>query len=167
VSVNPYQPPGAAVADVPTPAEAVPPRPRAAMFTMIIGWIVLAFTVVTLVRFTYFLVVYWSQLTARDTLIVSVVLRAALAAYVFLMLIAIQKRSKFGRWSGALFIGSALVVPFTATSSVPNGNTPELVGYYLGMLIVTAPILYWLYAFAFSRKARTWFNWVPGADAPR
>jgi len=41
------------------------------------------------------------------------------------------------------------------------------IGAGVGTFLVCAPMIYWFYAFTLSRKARTWFNWVPAPDAPR
>lgn len=170
MSTNPYQPPEAAVGDVAPSMEPAPPRPRAAVFTIIMGWVVLALSTYAVIRYAWYFALSWKYLSRVQSIWMDIALRAAMVAYLILMVIAIQKRWKIGRWSGSLFILALIALPLMAIKKAPpfgSGQLGELVGYMLGLSLCVLPLVYWLYAFAFSRKARTWFNWVPGTDAPR
>jgi hypothetical protein len=168
---NPYLPPGAAVSDVTVETEPPPPRPRAAVFTMIVGGLFLALSLYAVARYSFYYARTVHVLGNPQPHFASILLRLAMAAYLFLMVMAIHKRKKFGRWAGALFIASLLLLMVVGSWRAPTAPVPgrlaEFIGYLLGALLVITPFAYWLYAFAFSRKARTWFNWVPGRDAPR
>jgi len=72
--------------------------------------------------------------------------------------IAIFRRWRAGRWIGAtliiLFLGIALWVPDTTQ----YGSDAERAGGHFGRYAVfPATILWWAYAFGFSRKARRYF----------
>ena len=78
------------------------------------------------------------------------------------MLLQLPKRSQIGRWCGVILI---LVISY---ASLLSGRPPcswmtptlrwNVAGYITGFLITFLPIAYWLYAFAFSRKARAYFR---------
>jgi len=168
---NPYRAPDAPVGDFSredtTPA---PPRPRAVVFTIIIGWLFLALGVYAAARATGWFVADWDVYSHVGSAYIRVAWRAALVAYALAMLISLHRRRPLGRWLGALFIATigAYFVYLIFLARPPGGTFAYRVGAYTGgLLLFVAPTAWWLYTFTLSRKARAWFNWVPGPDAPR
>jgi hypothetical protein len=170
VTDNPYRAPDAIVGDVKPAASTAPPRPRAVVVTLVLGWIFLALLVYALARFTANFVQYWSYLSHAGFAYLQIALRAALVLATSLMLVGLHYHWRIGRWLGSLFILSILVFLLVALLRAPtiNANIYYKVGSYLGgSLILCGPVAWWFYAFTLSRKARTWFRWVPGPEAPR
>jgi len=159
---NPYLAPTAVVSDVAT-ADPGPPRPRAIVVTLVIGWIFVVLLTYALARFTVNFVEYWSVLAHLRFAYLQIALRAAVLASAVLMVVALHRRWRVGRWLGSLFILSILAVFIGALTAfrVPKGNLYYALGGYLGGgLITCGPVAWWFYAFTLSRKARAWFKWA-------
>jgi hypothetical protein len=155
VSHNPYSPPVAAVRD-PSGPGVRPHQPGIVTFTWIMAWLTLALFGFALVRFTWSFIVYWDHASTRGSDIAQVALRAALTALPVSTLILLFRHPRYGRWTGALMIASYLMLPIYMLVNQPTSS-----GVVIGALIVAGPVCVWLRAFAFSRKSRAWFNWLP------
>jgi hypothetical protein len=87
-------------------------------------------------------------------------IRITMLILIVVMLLQLPKRSQLGRWCGILLFCSALagLINLVVTMD-PAGRTPEqLGGFLIGFLVTFLPVAWLLYAFAFSRKARTYFS---------
>jgi hypothetical protein len=167
VSHNPYAPPAAAVSDTLSGLEP-PPKPRTVTFTQIVCWLVLAFAAIALIRYTAFTIYYWANLQDRDSIYLQLALRAAIVAYFLTTLLLLHKRRPLGRWLGVLTISSFFGLPVAGFINMDwpaEIGSAEILGAALGTVLLTAPVVAWLYLFGFSRKARAYFNGVPATDA--
>jgi hypothetical protein len=167
VSHNPYTAPTATVSDTAS-GGVPPPKPRTVTFTQVVCWLMLAFSAVVLVRYTGLTLYYWNDLTNRDSIYLQLALRAAIVAYFLVMLLLLHKRRPLGRWLGVLMISAFFGLPVAAFINMEwpaRIGVAEILGTGLGAVLTTAPIVLWLYRFAFSKKARAYFRWVPATDA--
>lgn len=167
---NPYRAPNAPVGDVAPPGENSPrpPRPRAVVFTIVFGWVFLAFGVYATANTTYHFVTGWTIYRHMGSAYVAIAWRAALVVCILIMLVSLQRRGRLGRWLGAVFIGSLEAYFLYLMIRSPGGNFAYRVGSYMaGLFLFCGPIAWWFYNFTLSRKARTWFNRAPAPDAPR
>ena len=160
MSHNPYAPPTATVIDPAGPGIR-PRRPGIVTFTFIMAWPILAMFGYVLVRYTWLFFVYWEHSQSRKSAYLQLALRAAFAALPLATLILLVRQPRVGRWTGALMIASFYSLP-----SVMLFTQAMSVGMILGVLITAGPITLWIAAFAFSKKARAWFNWMPEPEAP-
>ena len=89
---------------------------------------------------------------------------------VIVMLLQLPSRSQIGRWAGVIMILAFLTLPFyllVVMQPENLGDPAEVAGYLIGFLVTFLPLAYWLYAFAFSRKARAYFGVLPVTEALR
>ena len=167
---NPYRAPDAIIGDVALPdIGPTPPRPRAVVVTLLFGWILLALFAVTVARFTVDFIWYWREASQVGSFYIRIAWRAGILVVLVVMLMGLHRRTPVGRWLGAIFI---LAIFSASLVSMIAGNSKSTdyyarIGAGVGTFLVCAPMVYWFYAFTLSRKARTWFNWVPAPDAPR
>jgi hypothetical protein len=168
---NPYRAPDAPVHDVVhLEATPPPPRPRAVMFTVIVGWLFVVIGGYGVVRATTFFVRYWDVYRSLGSAYVAIAWRAAFVVLCLAMVISLHRRRPLGRWLGALFIGiiGAYCLYLTFRDRGPDVSFAYRLGSYsAGLAVFVAPVTWWFYTFTLSRKARAWFSQVPGPDAPR
>jgi uncharacterized membrane protein len=90
-----------------------------------------------------------------------------------LMTIQLQRRSSLGRWLAILFVLQfLLILIFGASKIMPpfDSGLTRWSGSLVGLLLVFAVLVWWLYAIGFSRRARAWFtktDHAPDPSAPR
>lgn len=167
MSYNPYSPPTAAVSDAPTET-APPPKPRTVTFTQVFCWLGLAACSFVLIRYTALTLYYWARLSNRDSIYLELALRAAIVTYFCMVLLFLHKRRPLGRWLGVVLISAFFALPVAGFANMnwsEDGGIAQIVGVAIGALLTTAPIVAWLWFFAFSKKARAYFKTVPATDA--
>jgi hypothetical protein len=160
MSHNPYTPPSAMVVDKEIDAPP-PPKPKAVIVAQVLGVIGAAALGWVIIRYAI-AILEWRKAGFTPTFLFgNLGLRVAIFAILIVMLYQLPSRSQIGRWAGVTVILAVLTFPIylLVTMQPENIDTPAgLAGYILGFLLTFLPICYWLYAFAFSRKARAYFG---------
>ena len=157
---NPYTPPSAGVADA-VSEEPAPPKPIAVTIAQVIGVVAAAALAWVMTRYAIAFL-EWQKFGSPPPLwFLELGIRVAIFAAVALMLYELPRRTELGRWCGVLMILAILTFPIylLVTMQPEDTATPwALFGFVLGFLVTSLPVVYWLYAFAFSRKARAYFR---------
>ena len=167
MSQNPYRPPDSVVRDV-SDLESTAPRPRAITVTKVIVWILVGILVTGFVRYAWIVLNDLERFPDKSRLLLDIAWRVVLCVALCLLLVLLRKRAQVTRWFGALFIVSFYALPiysWLTLPPLPEVSVATQFGRVFGLMLLVAPITWWLYAFAFSRKARAYFNSVPERDA--
>lgn len=86
-------------------------------------------------------------------------IQACFIALLLLMLWQLPKRSRLGRNLGlGLIVFFAVPLAFNILFSVPAKGSAQFVGFILAAVLFEAPLAYWAFALAFSKKARRYFS---------
>jgi hypothetical protein len=135
------------------------PRPIAVWILIVLLLAVVLVFVVGLTVSIWTAAVRGSEVRSPDPLSASLVWRLALAAVFFSAAYGVYRRQRWGRWFGvALILVLALVFMFRPDTAY-YASDAERAGGYLGRFIFVPIFLaWWVYAFAFSSKARRYFS---------
>lgn len=138
-----------------------PKKPKAVIVAQVMG-VIAAFALGWVITRYAILILEWRNAGLTPTFWFGHIgVRVALFGVVIVMLFQLPSRSQIGRWAGVIMILGFLTFPIymLATFQPENLDSPaSIAGYFIGFLIVFLPLAYWLYAFAFSRKARAYFG---------
>jgi len=90
-------------------------------------------------------------------------LQTSFVVLLLMMLWQLPKRSRLGRYLGlGLVMFFAVPTAFVMLKTPVNGSA-QFVGVLIATALFEAPLAYWAFAFAFSKKARRYFS-VTGND---
>jgi hypothetical protein len=93
--------------------------------------------------------------------LISSLIRLAVAVLAVWTIVAAQRRSSIARWLAALLLGGTVVISVLATAKAPAAmieqGAPTIFGYYLGVTLVLAPVALILWFSTLSKRARAWF----------
>lgn len=161
---NPYTPPSA---NLDKPGTNLTGRPKAVWVYSVFAtlWAVLVFIgiLTTCSAFT-------SGAIGPPGLLLHLSWRLLMLAALLLSIKQSHQGKKSGRWSGLIAIGIviATTISFPLLRAINIANTsPDpsssyvmgtIVGTLLALVLMTAPAIYWFYAFGFSAKAKAYFR---------
>lgn len=156
---DPYAPPKAEVAD---PTDGRPRRPKSVLVLIVVGYGFLVSALAAVLR--HGLALFDPSLApSRPFLLFRFGLFATLMLLLAVMLLMVHRTSKIGHAFGVVFILIAAVPGVMALFvPIPQENIGDqlyIFFYYSTMLLYNALIAYWAYAFALSRKSRTYFGY--------
>ena len=157
-SHNPFTPPSADLTFPPEPQADIR-KPISVWLMQIVGGILTAICM-------YALTIVAGKAMAGQTvtgfgipIALHLFMQACIIALLLLMVWKLSKRSRLGRNIGlgliALF---AVPVAYNVLVATPTNGAAQFIGFLLGAAVLEAPLAYWAFALAFSRKARRYFS---------
>ncbi|MDQ1834627.1 hypothetical protein [Massilia scottii] len=151
---NPYQTPASSTADITLPTRK---RPLSVWLLLLILGATLIFHAIGTVAFLRFIVSYQPQEHIR--VVEGIAARLGILALGGAILLGVLRRRQWGRWLAVLAMGALTVALFFIPDTAQYANETQRSGGFVGRTILSpALMVWWIYAFGFSSKARRYFG---------
>ena len=153
---NPYSPPISSGLEAPS---GVAPRPIAVWLLLFFMLVVEAIFAFSFIRSIWLVGPRLGEVANPFGLALLVVVRLIFFVAVLAIMTGIFQRKRWSRWLGLVVFASLLIANFVRTDNTQYSNEAQAAGGFFGRFVVLPLLLsWWAYAFAFSSKAKRYFN---------
>ena len=157
---NPYTPPQANT-EISIPREGVP-RPIAVWLLIALLLVFVLVSLTATVRFIGVVTSHWGEIRDMGLLAVSLVWRLGLIAIALVAAYSAYRRRRWTRWLGvALLVAFAAFTAFRSDTTQYANDAERAGGHIARFVVVPLLVTWWIYALAFSSKARRYFSKSP------